>query len=154
MGRKFLSGSWLKSIGAALMLAGTAVVFVVLFLPTGAAARSTPVCTLEASIKGFQFIDKAHDVFGDTDGSTDSSFGYVAIYMSDASHVHLVWFRAAKGTSGVNGWVASSSVWGDSGANTLYAEVPGNAAKGKIRVSNASSDPNSCYVQTSKTFNP
>jgi hypothetical protein len=158
MGKKLFTLRWARAVGAALTLAGAAIVFVVLFLPSGASARST-YCNIEpgghraASIKGFQFIDKAHDVFGDTDGSTESSFGYVAIYMSDASHVHEVWFKAAKGTSNVNGWVASSSVWGDSGANTLYAEVPDNAAKGKLRVNN-SSDPNFCYVQTSKTFNP
>jgi hypothetical protein len=159
MGRKVLSHRWFRAIGAALTLAGAAVVFVVLFLPTSASARST-YCNLEAggghraaSIKGFQNkVDKF-------DG--DVSHG-VEIYMTDASHINFVWFPAAKGEQGtwVNDlgkyvpWIQNTSTFiNDSSTNTVYAEIPDGAGKGKLRVNN-SSDPTYCYVQTSKTFNP
>jgi hypothetical protein len=160
---KVLSNRWLRAAGAALTLAGAAIVFVVLFLPTGASARAT-YCNLEAggshraaSIKGFQRVDKGADTAGDLDGSNEK---FIAIYMSDASHINFVWFPAGKGdgtfVSDIGKtvpWIQGSSVFVDSGTNTVYAEVADDAVKGKIRVNN-SSDPTFCYVQTSKTFNP
>src|SRR4051812_5339529 len=96
MGRKMFTKNWLRTIGAALTLVGAAIVFVVLFLPTGASARST-YCNLEAggghraaSISGFDVhSDKPADAAGDT---SSSNAHWVAIHMSDASHVNTVWF--------------------------------------------------------------
>jgi len=184
MGRKVLSHRWFRAIGAALTLAGAAVVFVVLFLPTSASARAS-YCNLEAggghraaSIKGFSTTThKPVDASGDNDNSEDSH--WLAIFMTDANHVRNVWFPAAKGqgdfintlnkfvpfigvgpdTPGANGESGpnqdqnTSTVFVDSGSNTVWAEIPNNTAKGHIRVNN-SSDPTFCFVTSSKTFNP
>jgi hypothetical protein len=184
MGRNVISKnkSWFRAIGAALTLAGSAVVFIVLFLPTSASAR-TAYCNLEAggghraaSISGFSTTtDKPAVAAGDT-SSADSH--WLAIFMTDANHVNDVWFPAVKGQGdNINGkasrWVGvgsatpgdsgsggpnddqfTSTVYTDSGANTVWVEIPTyGVTKGKIRVNN-SSDPNFCYVQSQKTFNP
>ena len=150
MGRKAFSKGWLRAIGAAMTLAGAAIVFVVLFLPTGASARSA-YCNLEAggghraaSIKGFQ--NKQEKIDGDV------SHG-IEIYMTDASHINFVWFPGNQ-KAGYDKWIQAVSTFiNDSGTNTVFAEIPEGATKGKIRVNN-SSDPNFCYVQSAKTFNP
>jgi hypothetical protein len=141
MGRKVLTRGWLRAVGAALTLAGAIVVFVVLFLPTSASARST-YCS-SASFTGitWQWVSKGDHA------------GELQVFVPHSSRVRYVWFTANKdfGDHWVSDHISTSDR--DPGSNSVFVQVPSEAADGPIRV-NTSSDPNVCYTQSSKTFHP
>jgi hypothetical protein len=121
-------------------------VFVVLFLPTSASARSSRSTFCTASNPSFigtswQWVTK-----GDYKG-------YLQVFVSHADAVDHVHFTAEKGYGShwVSDYIEHSDRWPS--LNSVFVEVPSAATDGPIRI-NHSSEPGVCYVQSNKTFHP
>ena len=116
---------WVRTIGAGLTLAGTAVVFVLLIFPTSAAADHGNACkTDDGSVQIFSFTPHKAKAGSDT---------VVTIY---GQHLDVVEDVILGGTTAKNQSNIDNFTYVD---NTIQFTVPADAHSGKIAVGTTTS---------------
>jgi hypothetical protein len=135
---------WVRSIGASLTLAGVAVVFVVVILPTTAFGSSK-------SAKGGSCKTKFKSFSTDKAVRDDNSQAGVAIFGSNLDHVDNVQF---KGLSGSKIDYINASTWEyDNGYIVADPALDSLGVPGKIRLVDTTG-PGTCYAYSSSSYTP
>jgi hypothetical protein len=132
---------WVRSIGAGLTLASSAVVFVVLILPTIASGASKGTCPI--TITGFTPTKGHANTIYPDDNATQ-----VTIMGKGLGQVDQVYFSAGKGSQ-----LAYASTWDTYSGGVIKAEVGYYARTGKITLFDSEANGGAgCYVTSSATF--
>ena len=127
---------WVRTAGAALTLAGTTVVFVILILPTSAFAGAAPYCAGDNTIRIFSFSPNGAKAGSDGSDSQITVLG--ANFQEEVTNLYI----------GLGKKQVEVSTWTSIGDNTILFNVPPGATTGKLVV--ASSSGNASCMAISK----
>ena len=115
---------WARSVGAALTLAGTTVVFVLLILPATASAGHAPYCEGDNTLRIMNFTPNHAKA-----GSNQAVEIFGANFIEEATNVYI----------GVGKKQVEVTDWSNDGDNTITINsIPSGATTGKIVVTSSS----------------
>jgi hypothetical protein len=132
---RFRRWGWVRSVGAALTLAGTTLVFVLLILPATASAGHAPFCANDNTLRIQNFTPNHAKA-----GSNQEVMIFGANFQEEAVDVFI----------GVGKKQVEVTDWDSIGDNTIVIHsIPSDATTGKLVVA-SSSPPNGCMAISKK----